>query len=61
MKSPWLILINSQMMGGANEGQPGFTENAEFRVHLNRVMRDSVSSRLRRLEEYRGINLAFGD
>ena len=32
------MLVNCQLMGGAHEGQAGFTENAEFRVHLNRAL-----------------------
>jgi hypothetical protein len=33
------MLVNCQ----AHEGQPRFTENAGFRVHLNRAMRDLIS------------------
>jgi hypothetical protein len=28
------MLVNCQLVDGAHEGQPGFAENAEFRVHL---------------------------
>jgi hypothetical protein len=57
-----LILVNCQLMAGHMKRQPEFTENAELRVHFDRPFCEaSVSSRLRRLEEYRGINFAFGD